>query len=271
MDHERRPQPRTVDVTVPSVARMHDWFLGGKNSYPADREACRALLQGVPSTRELVLANRQFLHRVVNILADQYGVRQFLDHGSGLPWRDNVHQVAQRVDPEARVVYVDNDPAVLAHGRALLAENTTTAVIQADIRDTGSVFENLDTCALIDLEQPVAALFVSVLHCLPDTDDPAAILRRVAGRLAPGSFLVACQLISPHQEVRDFVTTFMGDVTQGNWGRVREEHEVATFFDGMHLLTPGLVEVSAWRPDSDLAPKQRTSEWTEFGGVAQLR
>jgi SAM-dependent methyltransferase len=266
---DREPLPLGIDVAVPSVARMYDYYLGGKDNYAVDREASDELLKVVPSTRELAVNNRRFLRRVVRLLAEEYGIRQFIDHGSGLPTQDNVHQVAQRVDPASRVVYIDNDPIVLAHGRALLEENDGTAVIQADMRDTDAVFSHPEVERLIDFGQPVAALFVSVMHCIPDSDDPAALVRRVAERLAPGSYLVVCQLVSEDKATRDFVTRFMDESTHGNWGRVRQAHEVERFFDGLEILEPGLVEVSTWRPDSDIGPKQTTQEWIEFGGLAR--
>jgi SAM-dependent methyltransferase len=263
-------RPDAIDTKVPSVARMYDYFLGGDDNYQSDRDACEELLKQVPSTKTLAVNNRRFLRRVVRLLASEYGIRQFIDHGSGLPTQDNVHQVAQAVDPESRVVYVDNDPIVLAHGRALLDENERTTVIQADMRDTDGIFDHEETRRLIDFSEPVAALFVSVMHCIPDEDDPAALVRRVAARLAPGSFLVVCQLVSDRPEIRKFVTDFMAEATGNHWGRVREEHEVAAFLDGLEILEPGLVEVSTWRPDNELAPVQQTDEWIEWGGVARL-
>ncbi|PJE95327.1 hypothetical protein CUT44_23840 [Streptomyces carminius] len=269
MNQARDPLPDKIDVNVPSVARMYDHILGGKNNYSVDREAVDELLKVVPSTQALALNNRRFLQRVVRVLARDYGIRQFIDHGSGLPTQDNVHQVAQQVDKGCRVVYVDNDPIVLAHGRALLEENENTTVIQADMRDTEGILGHPDTVRLIDFDQPVAALFVSVLHCIPDADDPAGLVRRVAGRLAPGSLLVVCQLVSEDSETRRAVTDFMAESTGGNWGRVREPREVDGFFEGLEVLEPGLVEVSTWRPDSDVGPKQTTWEWQEYGGVGR--
>ncbi len=174
MSQDARPLADTIDVTIPSVARMYDYYLGGKDNYAVDRAACEELDQVVPSTRALAVNNRRFLRRVVRWLAEEQGVRQFIDHGSGLPTQDNVHEVAQRVAPDARVVYIDNDPIVLAHGRALLEENRNTAVIQADMRDTDGILGHPEVTRLIDFDRPVAALFVSVLHCIPDEDDPAA-------------------------------------------------------------------------------------------------
>jgi hypothetical protein len=264
-----QPLSDGIDVTIPSVARMYDYYLGGKDNYAVDREASEDLLKVVPSTQALALNNRRFLRRVVRRLAEDYGIRQFVDHGSGLPTQDNVHEVAQRVDPASRVVYVDNDPIVLAHGRALLEENDNSVVIQADMRDTDRIFGHPEVTRLIDFDQPVAALFVSVMHCIPDSDDPAGLVRRVADRLALGSFLVVCQLVSEDAETRKFVTDFMENATHGSWGRVRQEHEVLPYFDGLEILEPGLVEVSTWRPDSDLGPRQLTQEWIEYGGVGR--
>ncbi|MCF6524256.1 SAM-dependent methyltransferase [Streptomyces sp. JJ36] len=257
-----------VDVTVPSVARMYDYYLGGKDNYAVDRAAVAELDKMAPSTRPLAINNRRFLQRAVRRLAEDHGIRQFLDHGSGLPTQDNVHQVAQRVDPKSHVVYVDDDPIVLAHGRALLQEDDRTAVIQADMRDTDAIFDHPETRRLIDFSQPVAALFVSVMHCIPDPD-PEQLLERVVDRLPSGSFLVINQLVSEHQETRDFVTTFMNESTNDHWGRVREAHEVEKYFEGLEILEPGLGEINDWRPDSDLGPKQLTDEWYEFGGVAR--
>ncbi|MEF3113483.1 SAM-dependent methyltransferase [Streptomyces chrestomyceticus] len=271
MSQEARPRSGTVDVSIPSVARMYDYYLGGKDNYAVDREACEELNKVVPSTQVLAVNNRRFLRRVVRWLAQEQGVRQFIDHGSGLPTQDNVHQVAQRVAPESRVVYVDNDPIVLAHGRALLEENRNTAVIQADMRDTDGILSHPEVARLIDFDQPVAALFVSVLHCIPDEDDPAGLIRRVAERLAPGSFLVVCQLVSEDAATRDFVTEFMRVSTQGQWGRVRTAAELGSFLEGLEILEPGLVEVSTWKPDADIGPKQLTMEWIEYGGVARKR
>jgi hypothetical protein len=263
----------SIDAAVPTAARMYDYYLGGKDNYAADRAACGELDKVVPSTRALALNNRRFLQRVVRTLAAEYGIRQFLDHGSGLPTQDNVHQVAQRIDPSSRVVYVDNDPMVLVHGRALLEQNERTAVIQADMRDTEGILSHPDTRRLIDFTQPVAVLFNSVFHCIPDsdTDGPLAVVQRVAEPLVPGSYMVMCQLVSEDAHVRDFVTDFMAQATQGHWGRVRQEKDVAELFEGLDILEPGLVEVSTWRPDSEVAPRQVTQEWIEFGGVGRIR
>lgn len=264
----------TVNESIPTAARMYDFYLGGKDNFAADRAAVEELDKVVPSTRALAVNNRQFLQRAVRVLAEDQGIRQFLDIGSGLPTQDNVHHVAQKVDAESRVVYVDNDPVVLAHGRALLVEDERTTVIQADMRDTETIFNHPDTLRLIDFSQPVAVLFNSVFHCIPDseTDGPPAVVRRVVDKLVPGSCLVMCQLVSEDAKIRDSVTKIMDQATHGHWGRVRQEQDVAAWFEGMDILEPGLVEVSTWRPDDTQVPaKQLTTEWIEFGGIARLR
>lgn len=270
--HSENKLSTEIDANVPTAARMYDYYLGGKDNYAADRAACEQLDKVVPSTRRLALNNRRFLQRVVKTLSEEYGIRQYLDHGSGLPTQENVHQVAQRIDPSTHVVYVDNDPMVLVHGRALLEQDERTTVIHADMRETDLIFGHADTKRLIDFDEPVCVLFNSVFHCIPDsdTDGPLAVARRVRERLAPGSFMVMCQLVSEDPEVRDFVTDFMDQATQGHWGRVRQEKDVAEWFEGLDILEPGLVEVSTWRPDSEVAPRQLTQEWIEFGGVARL-
>ncbi|GHF67769.1 hypothetical protein GCM10010218_56580 [Streptomyces mashuensis] len=270
MDGQDTGLPGGVDVTVASVARMHDYYLGGKDNYPADREACAHLLTRAPSTAVLARNNRRFLRRVVRLLAEEQGIRQFLDHGSGLPAQDNVHQVARRVHPDARVVYVDHDPMVAAYGRVLLEEDDRTAVVRADLRDTAAVLGHPRVAGLLDLREPVAALFVSVLHCVPDEDDPWAVVRRVAGRLAPGSCLVVCQLVSDDPATRDSVTGFMREATRGGWGRVRARHDVDRYFDGLEVLPPGVVEVAQWRPDSEVHPRQPGRELLEYGGVGRV-
>jgi hypothetical protein len=251
---------------------MYDHLLGGTDNYQVDRDACEKLLQLAPSTRELALVNRAFLVRAVRYLAREHGVSRFLDHGSGLPTQPNVHQVAQESDPSGQVVYIDNDPVVLAHGRMMLAEDpTTTAVLDADMRDTERIFDSPEVQRLLEDRQPVAALFVSVLHCIPDSDDPWALVRRVADRLPAGSFLVISQLASDDPELRAGITDFMSEITGGQWGQVRSISDVNRFFDGLHLLeSEGPVEVSRWNPDNDLAPRQRTEEWIEYGGVAKI-
>ncbi|MGV9790826.1 SAM-dependent methyltransferase [Streptomyces sp. NPDC003435] len=263
-------EPKQVDLSVPSPARMYDWLLGGSHNYEADEEACERLLGVAPTSREVALNNRWFLQRVVHVLAREHGIRQFIDFGSGLPTQRNVHQIAQDVDPAARVVYVDNDPVVLALGQSLLDENENTAILSADMTDTAKILAHEDFQRLIDFSKPTAALFVSVLHCLPDSAEPKALVQRVVRNLVPGSFVVVCQLVSEDPQVRDDVTELMLALTHGNWGRVREEADVDAMFEGLIVEEPGLVDVTDWRPDSELQQRQRSVEWTEYGGLGKV-
>ncbi|MFF2819471.1 SAM-dependent methyltransferase [Kitasatospora cineracea] len=264
--------PDEIDVSKPTAARMYDYLLDGRFNHASDRAAVAELLEIAPSTKELALNNRAFLCRVVEIIAREYGIRQFVDHGSGLPTQDNVHQVAQRVDPECRVVYIDNDPHVRAYSGLLLDENPRVALIAADMTETKKIFSHEDFRSRIDLTEPVAALFVSVTHCLTDEQNPFGMIRRTVDALPSGSVVVVCQLVSENEKVRDGVTRLMQEGTGNKWGRVRTEAEVRAFFDidRLRIEDPGLVDVTYWRPDRDIFPRQRTDEWIEFGGLATV-
>ncbi|GHA78213.1 SAM-dependent methyltransferase [Streptomyces termitum] len=273
MAYGEKPQTRTIDSSYASAARMYDWLLGGTENYQVDREACGELLRIAPSTQQLARNNRAFLRRVVRYLVQERGITQFLDHGSGLPTQDNVHEVAQRFDRDAKVVYVDNDPMVLAHAKTYLNDNSNTHVLDIDFRETEAIHRA--TSGFLDWTKPIAALFVSVLHCIPDSPDetdPAAVIREVAGRLAPGSCMVICQLVSDDPVVRNEVTRLMDEATAGHWGRVRERDEVARYFDGLETIEPpGLVDVIDWMPDSSPPPlERRAKDWVEWGGVGVI-
>ncbi|GCD93227.1 SAM-dependent methyltransferase [Embleya hyalina] len=270
MDEDTGSGPPPIDTRTPSVARMHDYLLGGTDNYPADRRACGKLLRVAPDVRALALNNRAFLRRAVRVLAREHGIRQFLDHGSGLPTRDNVHQVAQAVHPDCRVVYVDNDPTALAHGRILLDEDDgSTIFLRADLREPDAILDHPDLRATLDLERPVAALFVSVLHCIPERDDPKAIVRRVAERLCPGSFVLVCQLVSHDPHARDAVTRCMDEATGGRWGAVRSPTTVDGFLEGLDVEPPGLTEITDWHPDTEPRILQG-GEFIEYGGLARI-
>ncbi|MFE3205817.1 SAM-dependent methyltransferase [Embleya sp. NPDC059237] len=270
MDQDNDSGPPPIDTKTPSVARMHDYLLGGTDNYPADRRACAKLLRVAPDIRALALNNRAFLRRAVRVLAREHGIRQFLDHGSGLPTRDNVHQVARAVHPDCRVVYVDNDPTAEAHGRTLLDENDGSArFLRADLRQPDAILDHRDLRATLDLERPVAALFVSVLHCIPEHDDPKAIVRRVAERLRPGSFVLVCQLVSHDARAREAVTRCMDEATGGRWGAVRSPSAVDAFLEGLDVEPPGLTEVTEWHPDTEPRVLQG-GDFIEYGGLARI-
>lgn len=272
MHEDDRYEPASIDTESPSVARMYDYYLGGTDNYAVDRVACEELLKIVPDTRALALNNRAFLRRVVRTLAADYDIRQFVDHGSGLPTRDNVHQVAQAVDRTAKVLYIDEDPSVLAYGRTLLDQDDhSTLLLQADMRDSPEILKRDVVRRMFDFREPIAALFVSVLHCLPDDPghrDPRELVRAVAAELCPGSFLVVCQLVSEDRRIREDVNAFMARETNGNWGEVRSPEAVNDFVAGFEMLEPGFLEVTDWRPDAEPRVIQST-DFIEYGGVVR--
>lgn len=256
-----------IDTKRPSGARMYDYMLGGTDNYAVDRIAVDQVDKMLPGTKALARNNRRFLERVVHYLADECGIRQFLDHGSGLPTRDNVHHIAQRVAPESRVVYVDSDPVVVRHQRvSALAENQNTAFILADARNVDEILGHSDTRRLLDFGEPLALLYVSFLHFIADEDDPWGLVRRMTDLLAPGSYLVISHIVSDDPELRRMITEYVS-TNGGSFGRVRERPEVTAFFDGLELVEPGLVNITEWRPDG--REEDQSRQWVVFGGVAR--
>ncbi|CAL9635769.1 hypothetical protein SUDANB120_06201 (plasmid) [Streptomyces sp. enrichment culture] len=268
----REPTTPMIDVTRASYARMYDYLIGGTDNYPSDRRACAELLTIAPTMEHLAQASRAFLVRAVRYLAHERGVRRFIDFGAGLPVRPYVHQVAQAADPAASVVYIDNDPMVCAHGRMVLEEDLlTTAVIEADIRDQEAIFSVPRVRRLLADDEPVAALFVSVLHCIDDTDDPWQLVRDTARRLPSGSYLVLSHLVSDQPALRHDLTSFMHR-TIGTWGRVRTRDEVDRLFTGMDLQEHRHpVEVSTWCADTEHRIHPQNTDWKEYGAVARIR
>jgi SAM-dependent methyltransferase len=237
-----------IDITVPATARMYDFWLGGHDNFAADRAAALAVSEAAPEAQLIAVENRKFLRRAVRYLAAEAGIAQFLDIGTGLPTQGNVHEVAQRVNPDARVVYVDNDPMVLAHSRALKTGGNT-AVIEADLRDPGTVLDHSSTRALLDFTQPLAVLLVAVLHFLSDNDGPHAIVATVCDALPPGSYLVISHATDgirgePAARVAEH---YRKHVASG--ATLRDRSEIMRFFTGLKLVEPGLVQVPHWRRD----------------------
>ena len=257
-----------IDPSKAHVARMYDYYLGGDNNFESDRMACMELDKLVPGTRGLAINNRNYLVRVVRTLAQDYGIRQFIDIGTGLPTQNNVHQVAKAAHANARVVYVDNDPIVSIHARALIPDDGSTTFLLEDVRNSADILNHPDTGRLIDFGEPVAVLYISFLHQIPDSDDPAALVRLMMDHLAPGSFLALSHLVSPDPELRARLTDLMLNATGGNWGRVRTRSEVDRFLGGLGVIPPGLVEITTWRPD-ETATEEQTYDWIEYGGVAR--
>ncbi|HEX2316599.1 MAG TPA: SAM-dependent methyltransferase [Thermomonospora sp.] len=238
-----------LDVRTPNAARMHDYWLGGKDNFAADREAAEQVIaiSSTPGVVRDVRAHRAFLGRAVRHLAAE-GLDQFLDIGTGLPTRDNVHQVARRAVPGARVVYVDYDPVVCAHGRALLAVDEGVEFVHADLRRPDDLLADPVVTATLDFGRPVALLLTGVLHHLADEDAPHEVVARLTKALAPGSHLVVSQVScepGPDRIAR------AADVFENATARLvpRTRADILRFFDGFELLEPGLVNVPAWRPD----------------------
>ena len=255
------------DARVAHPARIYDYWLGGKDNFEADRIAGEETIAAYPAIRASARANRAFLARSVRFLAGQAVVRQFLDLGTGLPTASNTHEVAQSVAPESRVVYVDNDPLVLSHARALLTSSPegVTAYLDADLRDTDYILEQ--AARTLDFGQPVAVMLLAILHYIPDLAEAKRIVARLVSAVPSGSYLAishAASDISPEQ-MAEMIRRMNQHLAEGNHvGRTREV--VTGFFDGLDLLEPGVVKVTQWRPESELEAAGPTSLW---GGVAR--
>jgi hypothetical protein len=261
--------PVEVDPRHAHSARVYNYWLGGKDNYAADREAAEQAMAANPGIVADVRANRAFLARAVRFLAAECGIRQFLDIGTGLPTASNTHDVAQEAAPEARIVYVDNDPIVLAHARALLTSTPegATAYLDCDLRDPAAILHA--AAQTLDFGEPVALMLLIILHLIPDTDDPYGIVAALVQALPAGSYLV---LAHPASDIR---ATQMAEMTRrvnermaGPKATMRDRAAIARFFDGLELLPPGVVQPQQWRPEpGTLSPPQVTA-WC---GVARKR
>jgi hypothetical protein len=257
---------QSFDTSVAHVARVYDYWLGGKDNFAVDREAGDQAIAAWPQIVLSVRANRAFLARTVRYLAGQAGIRQFLDIGTGIPAASNTHEVAQAQAPGTRVVYVDNDPTVLAHARALLTSGPqgVTDYIDADLRDTDLILEN--AAATLDFSQPVGITLMAILHLIEDQDDPYAIVARLVDAVPPGSYLALSHLASdintgPVAQAASRVSSF---IRQKQTYRTREQ--VLEFFRGLELVEPGVTRIQNWRPDSELEEKAPAALW---GGVGR--
>ena len=258
-----------IDTSKAHSARVYDYYLGGKDNYAADRETGEIAMQSWRAVRTAVRENRAFLGRAVKFLAGEAGIRQFLDIGTGLPSANNVHEVAQAVAPESRVVYVDNDPIVLAHARALLAGTSEgrTEYIDADLREPDKILASPAVCGTLDLTQPVALMLVAILHFLTDDDNPAGIVATLLDALPAGSYLVASHVTPEHDPVG--VGGLVRAYRQGGIpAQVRTATEfTALAFSGLELIDPGVVLVSDWRRQpGGSRPSPEEVNW--YGGVA---
>jgi hypothetical protein len=249
---------------------MYDYFLGGKNNFAVDRETAEKALQSWGTVRAAARENRAFLGRAVRYLVAEAGIRQFLDIGTGLPSANNVHEVAQDVVPSCRVVYVDNDPIVLAHARALLTSKPEgkTAYIHADLREPEKILADPAVRDTLDLTQPVALMLVAILHFVPDEAEPRRTIHTLLDALPPGSYLVASHATDEH-DPDTLAGAGRAYQERGLIGQIRTSEEFAGLaFAGLEMVDPGVVLVSEWRPQAT-GPRPLASEVNTYGGVAR--
>jgi SAM-dependent methyltransferase len=248
----REAAPVYIDTTKASIARVYDAFLNGKDNYEIDREVLRRVQQVAPEASQLAWDNREFLIRVTRFIASQTGVTQYLDCGSGLPTAENTHQVAQRIQPDTRVVYIDNDPVVLAHGRALLEENDQTHFVSADIFNPSEVINNEVVRKHLDFSQPIALFQLGTIHHYDDERTPASIMQEYIDVLAPGSYVAISHFLDPQTEEHSELARRMEDVflhSPMGTGVFRTHEQITEMFCGLELIEPGLVRCAEWWPD----------------------
>lgn len=265
------PAAARIDTSKPHPARRYDYWLGGKDNFPADRESADAVAEAFPTVRLAAVENRNFLRRVTAYLAREAGIRQFLDIGAGLPTAGNVHEIAQGIAPESRIVYVDNDPIVLAHARDLLnsAPQGKTAYLDADLRDPARILAHPDLLATLDLTEPVALMLVAILHFLPDDQHPFELVRQLCDALPSGSFLVMSHATSDYLEAEDLARTREANQRSGVPFQLRSSTEFAKFFAGFEMVAPGVTSVTAWRPEV-YRPHPRAEAVSMLGAVAHI-
>ncbi|MBN6051434.1 SAM-dependent methyltransferase [Nonomuraea sp. RK-328] len=256
-----------IDTTRPSIARAYDVVLNGKDNFEVDRAFVAEIVKVVPEIYDVATYNRQVLGRGVRFLVEQ-GVTQFIDLGSGLPTVENTHHVAQRANPESRVVYVDNDPMVLAHGRALLAENDRTAVVTSDLRDPKAILADKDVRRLIDFDRPVGLMLVGILHHLHDDEDPRGIVEAYMDAVPSGSYLFLTHFCASSDDSREAEKKFLALL---GTGRFRTVAEITGFFDGFELLEPGVVPLPLWRPEGSVPSELTVGQRLMYGGIARKR
>ncbi|MFD4525867.1 SAM-dependent methyltransferase [Streptomyces sp. NPDC058470] len=261
--------PRSIDISVPSVSRIYDYYLGGSHNFEVDREAARKAMGFMPGLPKIMQANRAFMRRAVRFATGE-GITQFLDIGSGIPTFGNVHEIAQESRPGARVVYVDNDPVAVAHSQAVLEGNEDADVLAADLLKPREILASSQVQRLIDLNRPVALLLVAILHFVEDADDPYGAVAELRDALAPGSLLVVTHAsyegIPLLQEQAEGTVDVYKNIRNPLIMRSRED--VARFFEGYDMVEPGLVPMPKWRPDT--APEDEDPySFSGFAGVGR--
>jgi hypothetical protein len=254
------------DTDVAHIARVYDYWLGGKDNYAADRVAGEAALEAYPDLVSSVRANRAYLARATRYLAGEAGIRQFLDIGTGIPSANNTHEVAQEVAPESRIVYVDNDPIVLAHARALLTSNKVGATdyVDADLRDIDAIVQQ--ATRTLDFSAPVAVMLIAVLHLIGDDEDPHGIVAKLMSAVPPGSYLALSHVASDIEPQKMAAMRERLNHLVAQKGTYRTCGEVTRFFDGLELVEPGVVRIQQWRPGSEIQARSAAAMW---GGVGR--
>jgi hypothetical protein len=256
-----------LDTSVAHQARIYDYWLGGKDNFAVDREAGDRALELHPNIIHGVRANRAFLVRAVRYLAGEAGIRQYLDVGTGLPSANNTHEVAQKIAPDSRIVYVDNDPVVLLHARTLLTSKPegACAYLDADAREPEAILDK--AAQTLDFDQPVALMLLGILQLIPDEDEPYRLVATLLDALPAGSYLVICH---PAGDMNPQVkrAAALLDTLSAEKRAMRSREEILTFFDGLEMVEPGLVPVAKWRPESEMAAAAPASRWAGIGRKA---
>ncbi len=269
--------PFEIDTSVAHPARRYNYWLGGSDNFEADRISGDALAAAFPAIKTAAIENRRFLRRAVTFLVKEAGIRQFLDIGTGIPSADNVHEVAQSLAPESRVVYADNDPIVLAHARRLLTSATdgATTYIHADLHDPEVILDNPDLRNTLDLSRPVALLLIWVLHFFRDADDPYGVVTTLTSALAPGSYLVVSHgtgdFMSADAKAKISTTYEDEPIRSRDPFEFRDRAAFARFFDGMELVSPGIESISDWRNDAPPDERVSAADTGSYGAVARIR
>ncbi|MBO3747139.1 SAM-dependent methyltransferase [Streptosporangiaceae bacterium NEAU-GS5] len=270
---EERVPPPGIDVTTPNIARVYDAFLGGKDNFAVDREVMALALRNVPDAKEHGKANRALLRRVVRLMVADYGIRQFIDIGSGLPTMGNVHEVAQEIEPKARIVYVDNDPMVAVHARALLGRNDATRFLTADLRHPDSIVGDPGMREFLDFDEPIGLLLFAILHHIGDDENPEGIMTTLRDALPSGSYVAISHFHNPGKErpedaARAYASEKLFNEKFGT-GRWRTKDEIRAYFGDFELLRPGLVPMWEWRPGPADSRIRTLTHHLTLGGVGR--
>ncbi|MFI0352817.1 SAM-dependent methyltransferase [Actinomadura sp. 9N407] len=269
---ETEPVPPGIDPTKAHPSRRYNYWLGGKDNFAVDRESAETVASVFPTVGLSARENRAFLGRVVRHLAGEVGIDQFLDIGTGLPSAGNVHEIAQSIEPAARIVYVDNDPIVLAHARALLPSDPAgrTAYLHADLLEPGRILTDPALLRTLDMSRPVALMLVAIMHFIEDDQDPYGIVERLLAALPPGSHIVLTNATGDHLTPEQYAESKTANARSGVPFRLRSLEEFTRFFTGLELLPPGIGSVVDWRPDVPPEKRPSVEDVSMLCGVARL-